>query len=294
MNRKDIIKKLVAEGMTEKTLAGFSDKQINALASRMLGEQTQTTVTKTTYSKDDPKQVAALNAKLKSVAKNPATANTLKNIEVAESKKLSPKQKKVMDTDKDGDIDAKDMKNLRSKKQSVDEKKKPSAGLTAKKKSEVVKAAKAGKDIGKKGKGFEKIASKAAKKYGSAEKGKKVAAAAMWKNVQREGKDVSNWLNALVEMEYHPLTSKKEILDLIRLKLNEQHPGIAEPEVAPEVSPYTRPEFDPEPDTDDEPFFDPWKTPGENPDEAPKYEGDSEMPEFMKLNNLIRYYNQNK
>jgi hypothetical protein len=293
MNRKDIIKRLVKEGMTERTLANFSDKQIAALASRMLSEQTQTTVTKTTYNKNDPKQMAALNAKIGSVAKDPSKASTLKNVEVAESKKLSTKQKKVMDTDKDGDIDATDMKNLRNKKQSVDEKK-PSAGLTAKKKSEVVKAAKAGKDIGKKGKGFEKIATKAAEKYGSAEKGKKVAAAAMWKNVKKESHEVGNWLNALVEMEYHPITSKKEILDLIRFKLNEQGPAIAEPEVAPEIAPYTEPDYDPNPDTDDEPFFDPWKTPGQNPDEAPKYEGDSEMPEFMKLDNLIRYYNQNK
>jgi hypothetical protein len=237
--------------------------------------------------------MAALNAKIGSVAKDPSKASTLKNVEVAESKKLSTKQKKVMDTDKDGDIDATDMKNLRNKKQSVDEKK-PSAGLTANKKSEVVKAAKAGKDIGKKGKGFEKIATKAAEKYGSAEKGKKVAAAAMWKNVKKESHEVGNWLNALVEMEYHPITSKKEILDLIRFKLNEQGPAIAEPEVAPEIAPYTEPDYDPNPDTDDEPFFDPWKTPGQNPDEAPKYEGDSEMPEFMKLDNLIRYYNQNK
>ena len=41
--------------------------------------------------------------------------------------------------------------------------KKPSEGLSKKKKSEVVKKAKAGKDIGKKGKGFEKVAKKAAK-----------------------------------------------------------------------------------------------------------------------------------
>jgi hypothetical protein len=46
MNRKDIIKRLVKEGMTEKTLANFSDKQINALASRMLNEATQSVVKK--------------------------------------------------------------------------------------------------------------------------------------------------------------------------------------------------------------------------------------------------------
>lgn len=62
----------------------------------------------------------------------------------------------------------------------------PSAGLSAKKKSATVKKAKAGGDIGKPGKGFEKVASKAAKTYGSKEKGEKVAAAAMWKNMKRE------------------------------------------------------------------------------------------------------------
>lgn len=64
---------------------------------------------------------------------------------------------------------------------SMNEAKKPSAGLTKKEKSDVVKKAKAGKDIGKKGKGFEKIA----KAAGGGEKGQKIAAAAMWKNVKR-------------------------------------------------------------------------------------------------------------
>ena len=50
-----------------------------------------------------------------------------------------------------------------------------------KQKSEVSKKAHAGKDIGKKGKGFEKVAKAAEKQYGSKEAGQKVAAAAMWK-----------------------------------------------------------------------------------------------------------------
>jgi hypothetical protein len=64
-------------------------------------------------------------------------------------------------------------------------KEKPSAGLSKKEKSDVVKKAKAGKDIGKKGKGFEKLA----KSAGGGEKGEKIAAAAMWKNIKREGSD---------------------------------------------------------------------------------------------------------
>lgn len=58
---------------------------------------------------------------------------------------------------------------------------KPSAGLSKAKKSAVVKKAKSGKDIGKKGKGFEKVA----KAAGGGEKGEKIAAAAMWKNIKR-------------------------------------------------------------------------------------------------------------
>jgi len=65
-------------------------------------------------------------------------------------------------------------------------KKKPSAGLTKKQKSAVVKKAEKGEDIGKKGKGFEKLADKAAKEYGSEEAGKRVAASAMWKNIKRK------------------------------------------------------------------------------------------------------------
>jgi len=62
------------------------------------------------------------------------------------------------------------------------EAKKPSTGLAKKEKSAVSKKAHAGKDIGKKGKGFEKVAKAAEKQYGSKEAGERVAAAAMWKS----------------------------------------------------------------------------------------------------------------
>jgi hypothetical protein len=69
--------------------------------------------------------------------------------------------------------------------ENVNEKGKPSAGLSKKEKSSVVKKAKKGADIGKKGKNFKKVAAKAAKKTGSKESGKKIAAAAMWKNIAK-------------------------------------------------------------------------------------------------------------
>jgi len=72
--------------------------------------------------------------------------------------------------------------HLTQKFEGVDEAKKPSAGLTKKEKSTISKKAHAGKDIGKKGKGFEKVAKAAEKQYGSKEAGERVAAAAMWKS----------------------------------------------------------------------------------------------------------------
>jgi len=61
---------------------------------------------------------------------------------------------------------------------------KPSKGLTKKQKSSVEKKAHKGKNVGHGG--FNKLAKKAAKEYGSKEAGKRVAAAAMWKGIHRK------------------------------------------------------------------------------------------------------------
>jgi hypothetical protein len=58
---------------------------------------------------------------------------------------------------------------------------KPSAGMSKGEKSSLVKKAQAGGDIGKPGKSFDKTA----KAAGGGEKGKKIAAAAMWKNAAK-------------------------------------------------------------------------------------------------------------
>lgn len=60
--------------------------------------------------------------------------------------------------------------------------------LNKKQRSSISKKARAGKDIGKKGKNFDKVADKAAKEYGSEEAGERVAAAAMWKNAAKKRK----------------------------------------------------------------------------------------------------------
>jgi hypothetical protein len=79
--------------------------------------------------------------------------------------------KKEADLDGDGDME--------KVKESAKPSAKPSAGMSKSEKSAVVKKAKAGGDIGKPGKGFEKV--EKAAKAGGAKDPKAVAAAAMWK-----------------------------------------------------------------------------------------------------------------
>jgi hypothetical protein len=67
----------------------------------------------------------------------------------------------------------------------MEEAAKPSAGLSKAKKSATAKKAAAGGDIGKPGKSFDKLA----KSAGGGEKGEKIAAAAMWKNIKRESQE---------------------------------------------------------------------------------------------------------
>jgi len=225
MNRLDIIKLLVAEGLSEKTLASFTDKQIFELKDRMLHEQVSTVPSKPSYKVGPKGGSVPASPKGYSVRKDPnePTSTILQPQESVLKEKLVGKQKNL-DKNKNGKLDSQDFKMLRDKKSDVKEmgRKKPSAGLSKEKKSEVVKAARAEKDIGKKGKGFKEVEKKA--KESGAKDPKAVAASAMWKNIKRESvkekKEVNEWIEGLVESKYHPMTSKREIINLIKEKLN--------------------------------------------------------------------------
>ena len=112
------------------------------------------------------------------------------------------KKPDFLDMDKDGNKKESMKKAIKDK--AVKEAAKPSAGLSAAKKSAVVKDAKAGKDIGKPGKSFDKVA----KSAGGGEKGKKIAAAAMWKNAAKESIEPQQEMIA----ESADLTRMKEFL----------------------------------------------------------------------------------
>ena len=197
MNRKDIIEKLLSEGFTERTLSRMTDKELLTLSKTMLSEET-VMVSK----------------------KNPNAAQDIAN---------AKKQNKTIETyESKGDVcpicGMKDCTCKDKKHKNVNEKEeKPSAGLSKKKKGEIVKKAKKGEDIGKKGKSFKDIESKA--KKSGADNPKAVAAAAMWKNIKRESvKDVSEieeWVLNLAESKYTNFTSKKDIMTIINEKVSE-------------------------------------------------------------------------
>jgi len=113
------------------------------------------------------------------------------------------KKPDFLDFDKDGNKKEPMKKALKDKK--VAEAAKPSAGLSKAKKSAVVKDAKAGKDIGKPGKSFDKVA----KSAGGGEKGKKIAAAAMWKNIKETQMYIAEKAKAVKD-----LPGKQEKIDV--------------------------------------------------------------------------------
>lgn len=168
MRRDIIVEKLIAEGLSEKTLVKLNDKQLNELAERMLGEAITTTMA--AIQKSPSLQAAAKD-------KN-QTLNVVGEDDVTEE--LKGKQKNI-DKNHNGKIDAEDFKILKGKKKE------------------------------KKGDDVKKTAPK-----------KKVATAAMWKSVQKEGISTKVWVENITENElYHNFTSKNEIIELIQNKLNE-------------------------------------------------------------------------
>jgi len=168
MRRDIIVEKLIAEGLSEKTLVKLNDKQLNELAERMLGEAITTTMA--AIQKSPSLQAAAKD-------KN-QTLNVVGEDDVTED--LKGKQKNI-DKNGNGKIDAEDFKILKGKKKE------------------------------KKGDDVKKTAPK-----------KKVATAAMWKSVQKEGISTKVWVENITENElYHNFTSKNEIIELIQNKLNE-------------------------------------------------------------------------
>jgi len=100
---------------------------------------------------------------------------------------------------------------------------------SAEERSELAKKARAGEDIGKKGKGFKAVAAKAAKQYGSKEAGERVAAAAMFKQQAKEEveTDLFDYLLEYLVAEGHADTNQEALVIMANMTA-EQIQGIVE------------------------------------------------------------------
>lgn len=183
MNRSQIVKNLINEGFSSETLVGFSDKQLINLHERII-----TTA-----------KAMQTNPDIKKMALDPNTS-----VEVREG--LKGGQKKL-DKNHNGKLDSQDFKMLRAKKSDVKEdlkgnQKKIDKNHNGKIDAQDFKILRGKKSDVKKDEKVDKT-SKVIKKL-------------------KEHSQAQDFVNSLVEDQYHSLTTKNEIMDMIKTKLNEQ------------------------------------------------------------------------
>ena len=186
MKRSELVEELIKEGMSEKTLVNFTDKQLSHLHERM--------VISADKLKSDPK--------LQAIANDP-------NTEVEVKEDLKGGQKKL-DKNKNGKIDGEDFKLLKGQKTkkcehcdkemskcSCDD---SHLGESKEKKNE---SPKFGKKVTKGHNNIPEFMDS--------------------KKLKKEGVETKKWVESLAEEKFfHILTSKNEIMEMIQTKLNDQ------------------------------------------------------------------------
>ena len=220
MKRKDIIAKLMKEGLTEKTLVIMSDKQLGMLAERLLSEQYTTTTIPTSPNAAGnkvmiPDKQPTTKAQV-DAAKGQKKTIELYTGEMGEEKK--PKWEDVFKKKPKGkkDLEVKEDMKLGAEKKEYSDKDKAIAASNLK-----IKAAiKDGKDYGD----YTRLI-------------KKLNDGKLPESTQKiiDGKkDINEWVDKVVGKHIHPFTSKGEIMELIDVKLNEQQvttPGTLSPNI---------------------------------------------------------------
>ncbi len=101
-------------------------------------------------------------------------------------------------------------------------------------------------------------------------------------DLSKEKNEVNEWVDSLVENNYHSFTSKNEIMELIQVKLNENNPAPSQPK--PDAPVREKPTTKPGKPKRENPF-EPKHTPKPK---ALSEEGDEEkkLPDFLKFKKL--------
>jgi hypothetical protein len=124
MKRSELVDKLIKEGMSEKTLVKFTDKQLNNLADRMLGEQVTTVPGKPSYKVGEDGGSLPPSPKGYKITKDPIDKSTIAQPVESEVKEELKGKQKNLDKNHNGKIDGQDFKILRGQKKEVKEGKK--------------------------------------------------------------------------------------------------------------------------------------------------------------------------
>ena len=121
MKRSELVENLIKKGMSEKTLVNFTDKQLNNLADRMLGEQVTTVPGKPSYKVGEAGGSLPPSPKGYKITKDPVDKSTIAQpVESEVKEELKGKQKNI-DKNHNGKIDGQDFKILRGQKKEISE-----------------------------------------------------------------------------------------------------------------------------------------------------------------------------
>ena len=116
MKRSELVDKLIKEGMSEKTLVNFTDKQLNNLAERMIGEQVTTVPGKPSYKVGENGGSLPPAAKGYKITKDPIDKSTIAQPVESEVKEELKGNQKKLDKNHNGKIDGQDFKILKGQK----------------------------------------------------------------------------------------------------------------------------------------------------------------------------------
>lgn len=243
MKRNEIIQKLINEGFSEKTLVNFTDKQLSSLAQRMLNEET------VMISKNSP----TFQKDMETAKKAKKTIETYEQKEICEKcgKKVCECKKSEV---KEGEKWIQKAIHT-SKKGSL----KKALGV---KKDETIPVSKL------------KSATKKSGKFGQK------ARLALTLHKLNEFSETQEWVENIVENNYHSLTTKNEIMELIKTKLTESDVMEQQPSTKPSPSTTPAPTVDPSRPKPQKPKRENPFEPGRQP--KPK----AKIPEFMKFDNI--------
>lgn len=282
MNRNELVKRLMNEGLSAQTLVKLNDKQLIVLSKRMLSEQgaiEKTTAVVNKVKTSNPNWKNEVSDVLKKKTGETYTFNEKEKGKGEKKEKVCPKCKmtpceckkmtkeelkggqKKLDKNNNGKLDKEDFKLLRSKKETKEELKGNQSKLDANKNGKIdkedFKLLKSKKSEVKEGKSspFAKEVKEGGKKWiqkaidpskkgslkkalgvkkdetipagklkSAAKKGGKLgqrARLAMTLKKLKESVETEEWVESLVENEYHSMATKGEIMELISKKLNE-------------------------------------------------------------------------